>query len=81
MFKQIRIFLAGLVVGAIVAFPAGINFGRDEPLLSNPFAKRPVQKQVVEKAGEALEQAREQVREQVHKATEPVKKKLEEQAK
>jgi hypothetical protein len=77
MLGQLKVFIFGLLVGAIVAFPLGINFGRDEPLLSNPFAKQPVKKQVVEKAEEALETAREQV----HKATEPAKKKLEEQVK
>ncbi len=31
-------FFIGLVLGLIVAFPLGINFDKDVPLLSNPFA-------------------------------------------
>ena len=34
-----RKFVAGLVIGAAVAFHLGINFGRDRPLLSNPYEK------------------------------------------
>lgn len=62
-------FLVGFVVGALIAFHLGINFGRDRPLLSNPYEKSVVEK-VKERAGEAVETTREVI----HEATEPVKK-------
>ncbi len=62
-------FLVGFVVGALIAFHLGINFGRDRPLLSNPYEKSVVEK-VKERAGEAVETTREAI----HEATEPVKK-------
>lgn len=31
-------FLIGFVVGTLIAFHLGINFGRHKPLLSNPYA-------------------------------------------
>lgn len=62
-------FLIGFVVGALIAFHLGINFGRDRPLLSNPYEKSVVEK-VKERAGEAVETTREVI----HEATEPVKK-------
>jgi hypothetical protein len=62
-------FIAGLVVGAAVAFHLGINFGRDKPLLSNPYEKDVVQR-VKEGAGKAVEQTREAI----HQATEPMRK-------
>ncbi len=62
-------FLVGFVVGVLIAFHLGINFGRDRPLLSNPYEKSVVEK-VKEHAGEAVETTREAI----HEATEPVKK-------
>lgn len=32
-----RKFISGLLLGMIIAFHLGINFGRDRPLLSNPY--------------------------------------------
>lgn len=62
-------FLLGFVVGALIAFHLGINFGRDRPLLSNPYEKTVVEK-VKERAGEAVESTREAI----HEATEPARK-------
>jgi len=62
-------FVAGLIVGAIVAFHLGINFGRDRPLLSNPYEKDVVQR-VKQEAGKAVDQTREAI----HQATEPARK-------
>jgi len=65
-------FLIGLVVGSLIAFHLGINFGRNRPMLSNPY-ERDVVDQVKEKAGQAVETTREAI----HEATEPVKKQAE----
>jgi len=64
--------LTGFVIGALIAFHLGINFGRNRPLLSNPYEKDVVE-QVKERAGEAVETTREAI----HEATEPVKKQAE----
>jgi len=65
-------FLIGLVIGSLIAFHLGINFGRHRPLLSNPYESDVVD-QVREKAGQAVETTREAI----HEATEPVKKQAE----
>ena len=70
---NVKKFLIGVVVGVIVAFPLGINFGKDVPLWSNPFAAKPdIANRVVERTEKTLEQAKEAV----HEATKPVKDKL-----
>jgi hypothetical protein len=61
-------FLIGLIVGALVAFHLGINFGRHKPLLSNPYAVEV--EQVKERAGQAIESTKEVI----HEATEPARK-------
>ncbi|HEY5683080.1 MAG TPA: hypothetical protein VIR61_05310 [Sulfuricaulis sp.] len=67
-------FFIGLVIGLIVAFPLGINFGKDKPLLSNPFAAKPdIAERVKERTGELLKDTKEVI----HDATKPVKEKLE----
>ena len=66
-------FFTGLAVGLIIAFPLGINFGKDAPLLSNPFAAKPdIASQVKERTGELVQDTQEVI----HDATKPVKDKL-----
>jgi hypothetical protein len=64
-------FIAGLVVGSLVAFHLGINFGRHKPLLSNPY-EQDVMESVKEGAGKAVETTREAI----HEATEPARKEV-----
>ncbi len=67
-------FFIGLVLGLVVAFPLGINFGRDVPLLSNPFAAKPdITERVKERTGELLKETKEAI----HDATKPAREKLE----
>ncbi len=64
-------FIAGLVVGSLVAFHLGINFGRHKPLLSNPY-----EQDVVESVKEGAGKAVETTREAIHEATEPARKEV-----
>lgn len=65
-------FVIGLIVGALIAFHLGINFGRHKPLLSNPYSDDLVE-QVKAQAGEAMETTKEVI----HEATEPARKGVE----
>lgn len=66
-------YITGFILGAIVAFPLGINFGKDVPLFSNPFAAKPdISDRVVERTGKVIEQTKEAI----HDATRPVQDKL-----
>lgn len=66
-------FIIGLIVGIIIAFPLGINFGKDVPLLSNPFAAKPdISKRVVERTEDMVEGAKGAI----HEATKPAREKL-----
>jgi len=67
MGTRLKSFVIGLVIGSIIAFLLGINFGRDRPWLSNPFEKRDLSQTVKEKAGSLVEGAREKL----HEATKP----------
>lgn len=66
-------FFIGLVIGAVVAFPLGINFGRDAPLFSNPFAAKP---DITERVKERTEEMLKDTKEAIHEATKPVKDKM-----
>lgn len=64
-------FVMGLMLGMFIAFPLGINFGKDVPLWSNPFAAKPdIPERIKERAGEMLKDTKEAI----HEATEPVRK-------
>jgi hypothetical protein len=63
-------FVKGLVIGAIIAFPLGMNFGKDEPLLSNPFAvQEDISERIVEESGRLLKETKRAI----HEATKPLK--------
>jgi len=60
--KQLKILLAGVVVGLLIGLALGVNIGREKPLLSNPFKKETFADRVkrlgnetLEKGGKALE--------------------------
>jgi len=72
MKPRIKYLIFGIIIGSVFAFPLGINFGRDDPLLSNPFENPSMQDRVREKARELADEARERM----HKATEPAREKL-----
>ena len=68
-----RKYFVGFILGAIVSFPLGINFGKDVPLLSNPFAAKPdIPDRVIERTEKVIEDAKEAI----HEATKPVRDKL-----
>ena len=67
MTARIKSFVVGIVLGALIAFLLGMNYGRGDPLLSNPFAKRDLATTLKGKAGEIAEGAREKI----HEATKP----------
>jgi gas vesicle protein len=66
-------FFIGLVIGAVVAFPLGINFGKDVPLFSNPFAAKP---DITERVKERTEEMLKDTKEAIHEATKPAREKL-----
>ena len=69
-------FTMGFVLGLLVAFPLGINFGKDVPLWSNPLAAKPdIPERIKERAGEVLKDTKEAL----HEATEPARKQVEKQ--
>jgi len=67
-----KVFI-GILIGAIIAFPLGINFGKDVPLWTNPFAAKPdIPDRVIERTGKVVDEAKEAI----HDATKPVKDKM-----
>ncbi len=72
MKTRIKFLIFGIIIGSAFAFPLGINFGRDDPLLSNPLNNPSMQDRARDKAMDLADEARDRV----HKATEPVREKL-----
>jgi hypothetical protein len=73
MAARLKSFVVGLIIGGVVAFWIGANYGRGAAapyIWSNPFAKRDIGGMIKEKAGEIAEGAREKL----HEATKPESK-------
>jgi hypothetical protein len=61
----------GILIGAVVAFPLGINYGRDVPLWSNPFAyKRSIPEKIKDWTGQQMDDTKSAI----HEATKPLQK-------
>jgi hypothetical protein len=57
----LRAFVFGLLIGAVVAFHLGMNYGRGRPLLSNPYEGLDLARAVENKAKGVVETGREKI--------------------
>ena len=72
MKAKAKLFLFGIVLGSLAAFPLGVNVGRGAPLLSNPFSQLDLKGQVVDRVKSGTSMALEDARETIHDATRPL---------
>ncbi len=73
MKTKAKTFILGFIIGGLLAFPLGMNFGRDEPLLSNPFADRAVTARVKRAVKDKTGRLMDKTKETIHDATRPVR--------
>ena len=72
MKRVLRSFALGLLVGGLAGLWFGMNIGKDQPLLSNPFADVPL----AQEAGRSARDAVEGAKEGIEKAGEAAKEEL-----
>jgi len=79
MRKMLRGFAVGLLVGGLTGLWFGMNIGKDQPLLSNPFTRVSLSERLdraadqatgqasdaIEEAGDAIEQGTESVKDEL----------------
>ncbi|MFQ6022048.1 MAG: hypothetical protein ACE5NW_04950 [Acidiferrobacterales bacterium] len=78
MKAKLKTFIFGLLIGVLISFPLGINFGRGAALFSNPFAERDVQQELGERMKEGTGKVAEKVKEGTEKMLEDAKEKIHE---
>lgn len=76
MKTKIYTLLTGLVVGALLGIPAGMNIERGAALFSNPFAERSEREKVMGRIGEQTDKAVAATKEGARQALEATKDKL-----
>ena len=76
MKARLYTLIIGLVVGALLGIPAGMNIERGDHLFSNPFAERNDREKVMGRIGEQTEKAVAATKEGARKALETTKEKL-----
>jgi hypothetical protein len=69
--EKMKLFGLGLLLGACVAFPLGLNYGRKAPLLSNPISHVNVQEKVAQRVRTSTDPVLAGAREKIHEATGP----------
>lgn len=67
MTTALKTVFVGILVGAVIAFPLGMNYGRGRPLLSNPLADANVTHNVKVGARNIVDETRAAI----HDATKP----------
>lgn len=73
--KILKLIVVGVVIGVLIGLWLGVNIGREEPLLSNPFAHREtvaeklkrISGETLEKGGNALEKAGKELQDKLGK--------------
>lgn len=74
-------FIFGILIGAIIAFPLGMNVGKEKPLLSNPFADKQIGEQVKDTAERVFKETKKKVEETTGKVVEGTKEAIHEATK
>lgn len=57
----------GVLIGLLTGLWLGVNIGKGNPLLSNPFAEEQLQKKLKEKVGERIEKLGEDIKGKINK--------------
>ena len=73
--KILKLLLIGAVIGIAIGLWLGVNIGREEPLLSNPFSHQEsmteklkrVSGETLEKSGKALEKTGQELQDKLTK--------------
>lgn len=60
--KQLKMLVIGLLIGLCAGFWFGINFGKGQPLYSNPFASESLQQKAKRTADEVLQETKRALR-------------------
>ena len=55
--QKLKLIISGIVIGLVFGLWFGVNIGKDQHILSNPFADRNISQRIKEKTGEAVEKA------------------------
>lgn len=55
--KAIKYLILGLFIGGVLGVAAGVNIGRDKPILSNPFKDDRLSSRVKDSSSELLKQS------------------------
>ncbi|MDH3715710.1 MAG: hypothetical protein OET44_17885 [Gammaproteobacteria bacterium] len=76
MKTTIYTLLAGMVIGALLGIPAGMNIERGAALFSNPFAERSGREKVMGRISQQADKAVAATKEGARKALETTKERL-----
>ncbi len=53
--KNLKLLLAGLVIGLLLGLWFGVNIGREKPIYSNPFADEVVKQKAKQTTSDAIQ--------------------------
>ena len=67
MKATLKRLVLGFILGALVAFPLGMNYGRGAPWLTNPFKKQDIASKVKAKAEGLVDKTREVIHDATRK--------------
>ncbi len=61
--RKLKLILFGVIIGLAIGFWFGVNIGKGQPILSNPFDGPTLKQQLKETTGDAMERAGKKVEE------------------
>lgn len=63
MINQLKTISLGIIIGLLIGLWLGVNYGRNQPIFSNPFVDQPLHKKLLTSSGSFLEKSSRAIKE------------------
>jgi len=67
MIKNLKTISVGIIAGFIIGLWIGINIGKNQSILSNPFVDKPLHKKLINSSGNFLEKSGRAIKDSINK--------------
>lgn len=67
MLNNLKKLSIGIIIGLLTGLWMGVNYGRNQPILSNPFVDQPLHKKLLNSSASFLEKSGRAIKESIKK--------------
>ena len=67
MISNLKSIIFGIIIGLLAGLWFGVNIGKDQPIFSNPFVDKSLQKKMLDRSGDLLEKSGRAIKDNIDK--------------